>query len=281
VKVVRKPGPITSTGTLDLTVTLVSQSLTRAQVLASAEFARYVASLQGVFGQSGICLGTVTLYEMPAWAADRWWSVDVDDSDPCGDLAQLFTTSADLNAVHVFLVDDLTSASAPAGSVIVGIDGSIPGPSGASGTVVSGVAVELANQLDPTTCLPSFDPVGCAPDFLAYVTAHEAGHWLGLFHTTEAYGELWDPLEDTAPCTCSCAPPPFADLCSAGAPGGELEPADCTVELGPVAQRVADFVGASCGGGDNLMFWLFQDGVSVGNTSAEQGRVMRLNPAVH
>jgi hypothetical protein len=29
------------------------------------------------------------------------------------------------------------------------------------------------------------------------------------------------------------------------------------------------------------MFWLFQDGVSVGNTSAEQGRVMRLNPAVH
>ena len=281
VTVVRKPGPITSTGTLDLTVTLVSQSVTRAQVLASDEFARYVASLQRIFGQSGMCLGTVTLYEMPAWAADRWWSVDVDDYGPCAELSQLFTTSPDVNAVHVFLVDDLYSASSPPGSAVVGIDGSIPGPSGASGTIVSGVAVELANQLDPTTCPSAYDPVGCAPDFLAYVTAHEAGHWLGLFHTTEAYGELWDPLEDTTPCVCSCAPPAFRDACSAGAPGGELEPADCTVEFGPMLSLAAAVVGAGCGGGDNLMFWLFQDGVSVGNTSAEQGRVMRLNPAVH
>jgi hypothetical protein len=37
---------------------------------------------------------------------------------------------------------------------------------------------------------------------------------------------------------------------------------------------------ATCGGGDNLMFWLFDDG-AAGAWTLEQQRVMRANPAVY
>jgi hypothetical protein len=36
---------------------------------------------------------------------------------------------------------------------------------------------------------------------------------------------------------------------------------------------------ATCGGGDNLMFWLLDSG-SLGTLSCEQSAVMRSNPAV-
>jgi hypothetical protein len=268
VTVLRKAGPIASTGTLDLSVILVSSSLTAADALASEAFQRYAGSLQALFGQAGICLGTVTVHDLPAWAVDRWGRIDADDGTPCGDLSQLFTTSPVANAVHVFLVDDLYSETAPPDSTVVGIDGSIPGPSGVSGTIVSGAAVELGSNLETIDgCLAAFDPESCDPDFVAYVTAHEAGHWLGLWHVTEAYATLWDPLDDTATCDCPCLPSARRTACANRLEGGEILPQYC-------------LAGSPCGGGDNLMFWLYVDGVSAGSTSPQQGRVMRLNPAV-
>jgi hypothetical protein len=37
---------------------------------------------------------------------------------------------------------------------------------------------------------------------------------------------------------------------------------------------------STCGGGDNLMFWLF-DRRAIGTLTAEQTAVMRANPAVY
>jgi hypothetical protein len=37
---------------------------------------------------------------------------------------------------------------------------------------------------------------------------------------------------------------------------------------------------ATCGAGDNLMFWAFDSSVSRGVVTAEQALVMRTNPAV-
>ena len=36
--------------------------------------------------------------------------------------------------------------------------------------------------------------------FTAVLLAHEAGHYLGLFHTTEQSVDQWDPIEDTEEC---------------------------------------------------------------------------------
>src|SRR5262249_2087756 len=40
-----------------------------------------------------------------------------------------------------------------------------------------------------------------APDLTAFIIAHETGHQLGLFHTTEYNGLDFDPLPDTPQCS--------------------------------------------------------------------------------
>jgi hypothetical protein len=110
----------------------------------------------------------------------------------------------------------------------------------------------------------------CGPDRVAYIGAHETGHFLGLFHTTEAEGADFDPLADTLKCPCiACASP--NDLAKCGSPAGVSAPnisADHCISA------------PACGGGDNLMFWLLQAGISLGNLTPQQGQVMRLNPLV-
>jgi hypothetical protein len=275
VTVLTKPGPLASTGTVNLALYL-GGDLTASAALASSPFARYLTSLKQVMGRAGLCIGTVTLYDLPDWAKTRWATVDVDDPLPCGELSQLFTLAQPVDAVHLFLMPDLVSGSAPPGSSVVGVDGTIPGPSGVPGIVNSGAAVEIGNNLDSAAgCVAgTFDPGGCDPDLLAYITAHEAGHWLGLYHTTEAYGSLWDPLTDTGACHCDCTRSGSEwTKCRKMEAGGELLATDCTAR--------SQWSSLSCAGGDNLMFWLFQQGASVGNLSPQQGRVVRLNPAVH
>lgn len=76
---------------------------------------------------------------------------------------------------------------------ILGTSGGIPGPARTRGTRHSGVAVSTlgapANLSDNGAKL------------LGKTMAHEAAHFLGLFHTTEIDGEHYDPLSDTSECT--------------------------------------------------------------------------------
>jgi hypothetical protein len=106
---------------------------------------------------------------------------------------------------------------------------------------------------------------------VAYIAAHETGHFLGLFHTTEMEGADFDPISDTGKCPClSCASAADKALCGKSTSrGAQLVDANqCTAS-------------ATCAGGDNLMFWLLQTPASAGNLSAQQAAIMRLNPAVH
>ena len=100
---------------------------------------------------------------------------------------------------------------------------------------------------------------------MAYVAAHETGHFLGLFHTTEKEGADFDPITDTPRCPCStCASTVDQPRCGTSNPPNML------------ASRCVS--PSSCGGGDNLMFWLLAPG---GKLSPQQAQVMRLNPLVH
>jgi hypothetical protein len=278
--VLTRPGPIASTGTLDMDVYLVTNTtLDAATAPADPQVQRWVAGMATVFARAGICLGEVTFHDLPGWARDRWRAVDVDGAGPCDELSQLFTLAAARNAVHVFLVDDLTSPSTGQGLSILGIDGSIPGPSGVPATVNSGTAVsagDLGFEAKPGACGRSapFDLASCGTDRIAYVTAHEAGHWLGLYHTAEMFGTLFDPLSDTPTCVCArCAPAKRRSLCEG--PSSSSAGAPTLMSASYCAGS-----GTTCGGGRNLMFWVL-DVASRGEITRQQGQVMRLNPAVH
>jgi hypothetical protein len=297
-----RPGPFASTGTLDLEVYLATDPQGPLPDAASAvdhpQVARWVRSLSAYFANAGICLGTVTFRDLPAWAKERYAPLGVVDvsgggaraSPGCDDLSQLFTVGvAPSRAVHLFLADELFDPTTASLGTTLGVDGSIPGPSGLPGTIHGGAIVGLLDffgfESVPGACRSTAPPnVACGADVLAYVAAHEAGHWLGLYHTTEWHGTTFDPLSDTGTCPCArCAAPGDRAFC---AEAGASDPApvaalSCDAPEGALADAVARAApGVECQGASNLMFWQLDPERAQGRLSPEQGEVMRLNPAV-
>jgi hypothetical protein len=121
------------------------------------------------------------------------------------------------------------------------------------------------DDLTTGSCNNTISPNGCGADQVAYIAAHEASHWLGLFHVSEAGGTYWDSLSDTPKCVCrSCVSN------AAGCGNGTLVTTSiCSNKNKP-----------DCGGSDNLMFWLL-GGAAGGHLTPQQGEVMRRNLAVH
>jgi hypothetical protein len=272
-----KVAPVAATGALDVEVYLLldpaaTATTTAAQAAADPTYRRWATSLTFWLSRAGLCVGNVTFHDLPDWVHARYPNghVDIDGDGPCGPLPQLFTTAVvKSRGVQIFLVDDLTvSGTAQSGSnTIVGVDGSIPGPSGLPGTINSGAVVGLFGTLGAGTCPSSGNPtLACGTDLVAYVAAHEIGHWLGLSHTTEESGTSFDVLSDTPQCPCSQCALPTTQRASCSNGSVEVTAAMCRAST-------------TCGGGDNLMFWLV-DHASAGTLSRDQGQVMRLNPAV-
>lgn len=254
-------------GTLDVSIYLATQSLNAAGTVSSASMLRYVQTLGALLGQVGIALGKVTIYDLPPWAKTRFATgVDVTDDGPCSEFGQLLTLSNLGNEISFFFVDSIHGLSGELSAV--GLDGGIPGPASFGGTVVSGAVVN-ASDLNFGVCRSAHFGK-CGADELAYVSAHEAGHFMGLFHTSEQYGNNFDTLRDTPECTCSstCLTAVNASMCAAK-------------KFSLTANQCTQRKSLQCGGGDNLMFWLFDTNVSQGTLSSEQGKVMRANPVVY
>ncbi len=270
VTVLTKPGLPTS-GALDVGLYLVatSSAFNNTTAPASPAIQRFVQTLSSYYAQVGVCVRKVTVYDVPAWAENQYGSnVDADKTGPCSALDQMLTLSQPANALNFFLVQSITASSLGAGQQVVGIDGTIPGPATIGGTIHSGAAVSLAD-LGSVGCTGSVDMTSCGPDRVAYIAAHEGGHFMGLFHTSESSGEFFDPLTDTGTCRCeTCAPATKVGSCTRDGTGTQVLPQNC---------RRTD---GTCGGGDDLMFWLFDSSSAPGKLSPQQGQVMRLNPVV-
>lgn len=270
-------GPaIAAAGTLDVTFHIVDSpapgtiGITAAEAAAgNPEMARLVESYAKLMANAGICLGTVTFRDAPGWARTRFGAGVPDDGlSPCSEFSQLLTLSVPRErTLDLFLV---TRIGGTGGTLTtLGIDGSIPGPATVNGTVVSGAMVsaeDLGVYLGPGSCPATGAPLDfrCGTDEVAYVAAHESGHYLGLYHASEATGDAWDPLTSTPRCLCSC------DTACSSNPRSP----DAAVSVAACAKST------TCGGGENLMFWLFQPSRSRGYLTPEQGQVARASPLV-
>jgi hypothetical protein len=167
----------------------------------------------------------------------RFSVVDVADDD-YSEFNDLLRTASPANprTLTFFLVDEISNITA-GGATILGLSAGPPGAAGINGTSKSGVIVSAIDYAD-------------APDDVAKIMAHEGGHFLGLYHTSEKDGGTFDPLPDTTKC------PSENDANGNGTMNSD-----------------------ECGGlgAENIMWWTLSTAATPGFT-ADQSYVLRRNP---
>lgn len=231
-------------GSLDINFVFADiGGLDAASAESDADFQAAVGEMRSLLGGRGISIGQISYCDMTASDASRYAVIDSVDG-ASSELSRMFATSSALgsigcqaeDAVNFFLVDEIVGGRA--GYIILGIAGGIPGPATINGTTHSGVAVTMTGfRRNPVQ--------------LAQTMAHEGGHYLGLFHTTEAEGTAFDPLPDTPECD-----------------NGKDRNADGLVDNSE----------CSAAGADNLMFWAAGDAAE--KVSADQQFILLRNPAI-
>ena len=279
VTVITKPaaaGVIPASGKLDVAVyfatTVPSLNADTANAGGDPDLKRMETALGTLFAQAGIALGTVKYTLLPPDVLATYATgVNIDQSGACAPLAQLLKLAAPGNTLNIFFVSAFVE-SGQGGTI--GIDGTIPGPASIGGTVASGAAVaafDLRQASGTAVCSGSFN-LACGADTTAYIIAHEAGHFLGLYHVTESEGTLFDPLDDTLTCLCSACATTTTDRahCGAATLPHRMSVTECS-QVPPAT---------GCGGGTNLMFWVLDPGRSQGLVTGQQASVMRANPLV-
>jgi len=204
--------------------------LDAAKAEADPGFQAILSNVSDVFGAAGIGFGQMSYIDITGDDADRLGIVDSVDG-PSSELAQLFKLSADRSnrALNFFFVADIGGGDA--GFSLLGLAGGVPGPPSLHGTGRSGIAINMADFIGAEG-----DALATVSADLELIMAHEAGHYMGLYHTTERNGLALDdggilgqdPLSDTPLCPDS---------------------ADTSGNMVLSADECADH------GGGNLMFW--------------------------
>jgi hypothetical protein len=195
----RRRGPQPSSGTLDVNLFVLEGS-----GLDRADLEKGMGHFAQTFADAKIKLGSVTLITVTG--AEELLSVPSSTSagSPLRQLGTLSSLASNSSAANLFFVREITTEDADSG--LFGISLGIPAALGISGTISSGVVVNVSAH----NLVGGFD----TREFGQTIT-HETGHSLGLFHTSEKDGSLHDPISDTPECT--GADPLDAAACPDGA----------------------------------------------------------------
>lgn len=196
--------------TLDLDVHLVGLSgLDAASAGRSPALQAVLRAVESNLAPTGVRFGQVRYFDARPDTARRLSVLrDYDD------FFELMRTSASPGATRIapltlnlFFV---RSIQFPDGGPI-GISSGLPGPAGLHGTGASGV-VSTAEFLGVEIRDPQTGERVEGEAFTGLIVAHEIGHYLGLFHTTETDGERHDPIADTPECDADAFPLECPDL---------------------------------------------------------------------
>ena len=242
-----------SSGTLDVNLHFVGLDVLDASTAADdADFQAVLDGVASIYSSAGVTLGERQYFDVDDDAFSVLTTSAV-GSDELLTLLERHTADRDNRAVNLFFVADIEDPTSSAS--LLGVSGGVPGPPGLHGTKRSGVAINMANYI---AAVESQEGLADAQAEVELIVAHELGHFLGLFHTTEANGAALpgglngqDPLSDTAVC------PDDAD--SDG--NGILSSSECS--------------GAD---GSNLMFWSPPNGATT--LTSGQRHVVQRNPVV-
>ncbi len=205
---------VENTGTpsvIDVNVYLVDlPNLSASSAETNPNLQQMIDRVDDLYGQINISLGEVRYFDVPTEAAQNYGVIQsesdvsnlVSYSDAPGSSAD------DVVSANVFIVRQFAMGGA------LGISLGIPGVVGLHGTGISGVAL-------------TGEYLGQGGNwFTANIFAHELGHYLGLFHTSEQNGQMHDPVSDTPECTNFSNPtncPDWGNLMFPMADGGNTE----------------------------------------------------------
>lgn len=237
-----KRGALPARGRIDIDFLFVGvPGLSAANAASNSAFNRAFDVFRERYAAMGVDVGDVRYVDVTGADAERYAVIDSTEG-PGNELEALYRLAeryTDNDRFHFYMVRAIDD-SAGQGLVTLGISGGIPGPVPVPGRRASGVAVTTEGyERDP--------------ELLGHIMAHEAGHYLGLFHISERDGSSHDPLYDTAECR--------RDRDANG--DGALTHDECR--------------GA---GIENVMFWSADVDVPQ-SFSADQALVVMRNPTIH
>ncbi len=194
-------------------------------------FQAAIAQLETEWATAGVTVSTI--YSDFSGSADTYAVVNVsgDDYSEFNDLLRTSNPVSD-KAVTVFLVEELTID----GTTVLGLAAGPPGASTLHGTSKSGAIITTID-------------LASAPEDVGKIIAHEVGHFMGLYHTSEKTGQTHDPLADTPEC------PASADTDG----NGTVNTSECSGQ-----------------GAENVMWWTLTDGDA--ELSGDQEWVLHRNP---
>lgn len=153
-----------------------------------------INKVRNVFAEAYLDLGEVRFYDINSSDAERL-SVINTIYGANSEFAELMELSkGDPHGIDIFLVDEILGNKS--GFSLLGLSGGIPGPAIAHGLASSGVVIALGFYFPQVN--KGFKDQQVRQ--LGQTIAHETGHYLGLFHTSEGRGTKHDPLSDTQKC---------------------------------------------------------------------------------
>ena len=194
--------------TIDLNIYLVGLPGVDASTAPNdSDFQATIDEFDRIYQQVGLEIGTINYIDVTGDAATEFSIVRSQRA-----VQELVATSTrpeggydEALSANIFFVRGMELGGA------IGISMGLPGPAGLHGTPASGVV--FTSEYMGRTIPDRFTNSNVdGNEFTGLIIAHEVGHYLGLFHTTEQDGRGTDPVDDTAECDSADFPSNCPDL---------------------------------------------------------------------